>query len=85
MPVSIRPLSLRRYRKPPHPILPTLIDKAENEQLTWLTRKDAVLVEMRELLAEIDSSEVRKAAIATWLGELDLFVESNYSGPLAKK
>jgi len=45
--------------------LAALIDKAENEQLIWLTRKDDVLVEMRELLAKIDSSKVRKAAIAT--------------------
>jgi len=52
-----------------------LADNLENEQLTWLARKNAVLTEIREGLAAMESPEARRTAIATLLDRLDAFIE----------
>jgi len=51
--------------------LAMLADNLENKQLTWLTRKNAVLSEIREALASVEQPGACGTTIVSLLGEFD--------------
>jgi len=57
--------------------LAALADNLENEQLTWLARKNTVLTEVQEELAAMESPEARGTAIAALIDGFDALVEED--------